>query len=675
MRNEWSDSDAADYIKQFAAKPFSNEDVALRVYTSRLIGRNPALVLHGGGNTSVKTRMKDDVGTEIDVLCVKGSGWNLDDIEPAGLPAIRLQSTQALRALKVLSDEDMVNAQRIRLLDSSAPNPSVETLLHAFLPAKFIDHSHADASLSIADQPNSEALCRQLYGDRIAYIPYVMPGFALAALAADICDKHPGAQGMLLGKHGLFTWGATAKESYDRHIEAVTIAEQYITSHRKSVAALTVPAVNYTDFAACLRGLLGERNRRYVISLRTSDKIRTFTLRPDLAEVSQRGTATPDHVIRTKRLPLLLDATKLADAATRETHIREQLDAYRAAYKAYFKAQTGKRSGTYKELDPDPRIVLVPGLGLIGVGKSLKDATIAADVYEHTVDVITDAEAIGRYEVLPESDLFDMEYWSLEQAKLGKDKPKPLAGQVVYITGAGRGIGEAVAKAFAAQGAHLYLVDRDAEPLATVAKKLGAKHEAVDVTNEAAVKASIQHCVEAFGGVDGCVSNAGTAPQGQLHSVSTDLLKQSFEINLFAHQYVASAVTNVMRTQGTGGFLLFNASKSAFNPGPDFGPYSMPKSALVTMMKQYAIEQASSGIRSNAINADRIRTGLLSQQDLAARAKARGLDPEAYWKANLLGREVTADDVANAFVWLAQAPSTTGSVVTVDGGNIAASPR
>jgi rhamnose utilization protein RhaD (predicted bifunctional aldolase and dehydrogenase)/NAD(P)-dependent dehydrogenase (short-subunit alcohol dehydrogenase family) len=645
------------------------------VYTSRLIGRNPALVLHGGGNTSVKTRLKDDLGAAVEVLCVKGSGWNLHDIEPAGLPAIRLDSTKALRKLKALSDEDMVNAQRTRLLDASAPSPSVEALLHAFLPAKFIDHSHADACLSIADQPDSEALCRQLYGDRLAFVPYVMPGFALAALAADLCDKHPAAQGMLLGRHGLFTWGATAKESYDRHIDAVTLAEQFIASRRKPVAQGAAPPARYADFAACLRGLLGERSRRYLLTLRTSDRIRDFLLRADLADVSQRGTATPDHVIRTKRLPLLLDAAQLADATAREPYLRERLDAYRAAYNGYFKTQSARRPGVYTELDRDPRIILVPGVGLIAAGKSMKDACIAADVYEHTVDVITDAEAVGRYEVLSESDLFDMEYWSLEQAKLGKDKPKPLAGQVVYITGAGRGIGEAVARAFAAQGAHLYLVDRDAEPLAAVAKKLGGKHEVLDVTSESAVRASVQHCVEAFGGVDGCVSNAGTAPQGQLHSVSTELLKQSFEINLFSHQYVAAAVTNVLRAQGTGGFLLFNASKSAFNPGPDFGPYAMPKSALVTMMKQYAIEQAGQGIRSNAINADRIRTGLLSQADLAARAKSRGLDPEAYWKANLLGREVTADDVANAFVWLAQAASTTGSVVTVDGGNIAASPR
>jgi NAD(P)-dependent dehydrogenase (short-subunit alcohol dehydrogenase family) len=289
--------------------------------------------------------------------------------------------------------------------------------------------------------------------------------------------------------------------------------------------------------------------------------------------------------------------------------------------------------------------------------------------------VIEAAEAVGRYEALPATDLFDMEYWSLEQAKLGKASPRPLQGRVVYITGAARGIGAACAQAFAKVGASLYLTDRDETPLREVAESIGAPFEVVDVAREERVRASIDHCVRTFGGLDGIVSNAGIAPQGVIDSVATEELKRSFEVNFFSHQYLASSAVRVFRAQGIGGFLLFNASKAAFNPGKGLGAYAIPKAAVVALMKQYAIECGDIRVRSNAVNADRIRTGLLDVADVERRAQARGLDADAYYRSNLLSREVTAEDVANAFVSLALAPSTTGCVVTVDGGNIAASPR
>ena len=675
MQSAWSDADARSYIERFSQQPNSNEDVALRVYTSQLIGRCPNLVLHGGGNTSVKTRLRDDLGDEVDVLCVKGSGWDLGDIEPPGLPAVRLATLARLRALPAMSDEDMVNAQRTRLLDASAPNPSVETLLHAFLPAKFIDHSHADAILSVVDQPEAEELCREIYGDRLAIVPYIMPGFALSKLAAEVQEKHPEAEGLLLLRHGLFTWGDTARQSYERHIWAVDRAERFIAQRKGTTAIRQVAEQHFRDFAPMLRGLLGEGERRYVLHLRQSGRIRDFVDRPDLDSVSQRGTATPDHVIRTKQMPLLLDVAGHGNANDLRRHMEAQLGAFRQAYRAYVARQRERTGRDVQSLDADPRVVLVPGMGIVGVGANDKAARVAADLYEHTVDVIRDAEIIGRYEVLPEDDLFDMEYWSLEQAKLGKKKALPLAGRVVYVTGAASGIGEATARAFAAQGAALYLVDRDGERLEGLASELGADWQALDVTDEAAVRESMAQAVDRYGGVDGVVSNAGAAPQGRLHECETATLRESFELNLFAHQWVAQAATRVMRQQGTGGFLLFNASKAAFNPGPGFGPYALPKAALVALTKQYAMEQGEAGIRVNAINADRIRTRLLDQGAVEKRAAARGLDLDAYYRSNLLGREVGAEDVADAFVRLALSEATTGSVLTVDGGNIAASPR
>lgn len=674
MKSQWVEADARAMVDRYAADDV-NEDIALRVYTSRLIGQDPTLVLHGGGNTSVKTRVADDLGEPIEVLCVKGSGWDLGDIEPEGLPAVRLGSLGALRERDSLSDEDMVNAQRIRLLDAGAPNPSVETLLHAFLPHKFIDHSHANAILSILDQKEAERICLEIYGERLAVVPFVMPGFELSKLAAQVQEAHPEAEGLLLLQHGLFTYGDTAKVSYERHVRAVDEAEQYIAARSTVVAVPRRADVKYTSFAPMLRGLLGEGERNYVLCLRTSPQIRAFVDREELASWSQRGVVTPDHIIRTKRVPMLLEIEGSANPDDLRLQIQVRLDEYRNAYRSYVKEQVEGRGLEIKPLDPDPRIVLVPGLGIIAVGGSPGAARIAADVYQHTVDTITDAEAVGSFQALPNADLFDMEYWSLEQAKLGKAKPLPLSGKVVLITGAAGGIGEAVAQTFSRAGASLYLVDRDAEGVARVADALGAAQQALDVTDAKAVTDCVERIVAMHGGVDGVVSNAGTAPQSDIDTCDPEILRSSLEVNLLSHQWVAQAVTARLREQGTGGFLLFNASKAAFNPGKGFGPYAVAKAALVALTKQYALECGAYGIRANAVNADRIRTSLLNAEDVSRRAEARGLSADEYYRSNLLGAEVTAADVAEAFLNLALARSTTGCIVTVDGGNIAASPR
>ena len=673
IQSAWSDSDAAQAVQRWGSEAGSNEDVALRVYTSRLIGAEASLVLHGGGNTSVKTRLPDDLGEPTDVLCVKGSGWNLGGIEPAGLPAVRLGTLQALRKLDALSDEDMVNAARTRLLDASSPNPSVETLLHAFLPHKFIDHSHADAILALADQPNAAAIAAEVFGDTLAIVDYIMPGFALAKRAAEVYEANPNCQGLLLLQHGLFTFGDTARESYERHVQAVAKAEARVASARPSVSVSPRAQVDYRALAPVLRGRLGEGTRRYVLELRQSDRIRAFVDHPELASRSGRGPVTPDHVIRTKQVPLVLDPNQATDGWA--PVVDSALASFRNAYREYFSRQVEAKGVQRTMLDPDPRVVVVPGLGIIGVGADAKAAGVAADLYEHTVSVVEAAERIGTYQALPDGDIFDMEYWSLEQAKLGKKAPKPLQGRVVYVTGAGSGIGAAAARRFASVGAHVFAVDRNAEGVRAVAEELKIPWQVVDVAEREAVRASIDEVVRRYGGLDGVVSNAGNAPQAPIDTCPPQVLHSSLAVNLLGHQWVASAASQVMRAQGTGGFLLFNASKAAFNPGRGFGPYAVAKAALVALCKQYALELGEIGVRANAINADRIRTGLLPEDVVSRRAKARGLEPDAYFRSNLLQREVTAQDVADAFVHLALAESTTGAVVTVDGGNIAASPR
>jgi rhamnose utilization protein RhaD (predicted bifunctional aldolase and dehydrogenase)/NAD(P)-dependent dehydrogenase (short-subunit alcohol dehydrogenase family) len=685
MKSLWSDADAKAAVARYAEKGV-NTELALRVYTTRLLGGDPKLVLHGGGNTSVKTQMKDVTGETLDVLCIKGSGWDMGNIEPAGLPAVRLAPLRKLRALKHLSDEDMVNFQRVNLLDAGAPNPSVETLLHAFLPHKFVDHTHANALLALTNQPDGEKLARELYGERMAYVPYTIPGHALARNVADIYEQNPKVQGLVLLRHGIFSFAEDARTAYELMIEYVTAAEERLAKNRKTIAAASVPKsiAPLAEVAPILRGACAISNdrhegiaKRQVLCFRSSPQILSYVNGSEVQRYSQVGVATPDHTIRTKDWPLLLPAPEAGKLHEWAAHAQEATGRFVEHYHSYFRRNNEHANPKKTELDPLPRVALVQGLGLFGLGASAKDAAIAADIAEATVAVITDAEAIGRYQSIPEADQFEIEYWSLEQAKLGKGTEKALARQVAVITGGGSGIGAATAKAMAREGAEVAVLDRDLVAAQTVAKSIGkyALAVACDVTDEKAVRAAFDHVAESFGGVDIVVSNAGAAWQGRIGEVDDDTLRQSFELNFFAHQCVAQNAVRVMRVQGTGGVLLFNASKQAVNPGRDFGPYGLPKAATMFLMKQYALDYGKDGIRSNAVNADRIRTGLLTDDMVTARAKARGISEKDYMTGNLLGREVSADDVAQAFVFLALARKTTAASITVDGGNIEASLR
>jgi rhamnose utilization protein RhaD (predicted bifunctional aldolase and dehydrogenase)/NAD(P)-dependent dehydrogenase (short-subunit alcohol dehydrogenase family) len=663
-----------------------NEDLALRTYTTRLLGSDPRLVLHGGGNTSVKTTVKDMLGEDVQVICIKGSGWDMGNIEPQGLPAVKLEPLRRLRKLDKLSDEDMVNYQRINLLDSGSPNPSVETLLHAFLPHKFIDHVHSTAVLALVDQPDGEAVAREVYGDKVAYVTYTIPGFALAKSVADVFDKNPGVEGLVLLQHGIFTVGDTARQAYDRMIHFVTLAEERLGRQRKQRAQGKLPAnvASLPEIAPILRGAVAlNKNpsagtaRRQILNFRTGPAILSYVNGAELARYSQQGVVTPDHTIRTKNWPLLVPAPQEGRLAEWSKDVHAAVDAYVAHYHDYFARNNAQSPQKKTELDPLPRVILVPGVGLFGVGASAKNAAIAADIAENTVEVITDAEAIGEFKPISEFDMFEVEYWSLEQAKLGKSNEKSLARQVAVITGGGSGIGAATAKAMAKEGAEVAILDRDPDAAKAVAKKIGGKALAVecDVTNPQSVRAAFDAVVSAFGGVDIVVSNAGAAWQGTIGHVDDETLRKSFELNFWAHQGVAQAATRIMQKQGTFGCLLFNTSKQAVNPGKDFGPYGLPKAATLFLVKQYALDHGRDGIRANAVNADRIRSGLLTDEMVAARSKARGLSEADYMAGNLLRREVTAEDVADAFVYLATASKTTAAVVTVDGGNIEASLR
>jgi len=701
VQHRWSDAAAREAIARYGAQGV-NEDLALRTYSARLLGADPELVLHGGGNTSVKTTVHGLLGEPIPVLCVKGSGWDLGTIEPPGHPAVRLEPLQALRALDALSDEAMVAAQRQNLIDPAAPNPSVEALLHAFLPHTFVDHTHSIALLALADQPDAAEVCREVYGDRVALVPYVMPGFALAKAAALAYEAAVAGgnepEGMVLLQHGLFSFGATAEQSYDRMVDLVRRAEERLARGERSLHAVAVPERPAPAAAVLpvLRGALGRAavaagvRPHWILALRDTPLARAISDDARLPDWAGRGVATPDHVIRTKAWPLVLpplpsggDGPALAAWGQA---LEQALEAYAAEYRAYFLRQNAAAGGVKKALDPLPRVAAIPGLGLVGIGKSAAEAATVADIAEAWAQTLLAAEAVGRFAPVGEADTFAMEYWSLEQAKLGKAAEKPLARQVVLVTGGAGAIGAATARAFAAAGADVAVLDLDQAAAEAVAASCGkrALAAACDVTDPAAVQAAVAAVAAHFGGLDIVVSNAGAAWTGPMATLADADLRASFELNFFAHQNVAQAALAVFRAQDRpegggrpvlGGQLLFNVSKQALNPGPNFGAYGISKAALLALVRQYALEEGEAAVRVNAINADRIRSGLLDDTMIKERSAARGLSEELYMAGNLLGAEVRASDVADAFVALARMERTTGALLTVDGGNVAAMVR
>ena len=677
MKNNWSNSEAQKYIKKYK-KLGHSKDMALRVYTTRLLGRNSELVLHGGGNTSVKTSIKDIDGKNYDVLCVKGSGWDMAEIEPAGLPAVKLNPLLALKNKKYLSDEDMVAYQKRNLIDIKSPNPSVETFLHAFLPFKFVDHTHSDAIMDITNRSNGKELCKKIFGSKVSIVPYVMPGFGLAQKINEVYKKNPNINCLILLNHGIFTFDDDAKKSYDLMIKYVSIAEKTIKKlKRKKIKQIK----NYNfkfkphEIAPILRGLLSEnKDQKFILNYRTNKNLNYFINGQDVKRYSGIGTATPDHVIRVKPFPLVISPKENSSIEDFKKLAEKSFNDYRKKYVRYFNTNKKKVKGKKTMLDTSPRVILVQNVGLFSVGDSLKASKIAGDLTETNARVISSVEETTKYKFIPKKDLFDVEYWSLEQAKIKKAK-KILQGNVVVITGGFGAIGTATFKLFKSYGAEIVLLDYDAKKVIRVQSKISDLCLHCDVRNKNSVKAAFKKINEIYGGVDILISNAGTAIGGSIAEVDDKILRESFEDNFFSHQNCASETIKIMKKQNIQGCLLFNISKQSVNPGKNFGPYGLPKTALLSLCKQYAVDYGSIGIRSNGVNADRIRSGLLNHGMIKSRAKAREVSTDEYMRGNLLLNEVKAEDVAKAFFHLAVSKKTTGAVLTVDGGNIAASLR
>jgi len=705
MQSRWTDEEAAAFLERYGTE--HGEDLALRIYTSRLIGRDEDLVLHGGGNTSVKTTVTDLLGEPIDVLCVKGSGWGLVDIEPAGLPAVRLDALRRLRAVDAMSDEAMVNEVRIHLLDASSPTPSVETLLHAFLPHRFVDHSHADAILVLTNQPDGEALIREALGATMPVLPWIMPGFPLAKAVAAAYEAQPDCEGIVLLKHGLFTFGDDARTSYERMVRLVDKAERFCAERiagrplmtdvsRAAASDVAAPAApTPADLAAAvlptLRGALAVPGtggpQRFVASWRGAEDLVAFSRHPDAAALLAEGPLTPDHVIRTKAAYLVLREAEARDAEA----VRARVAAYADAYRRYFEANRERVALPPTMLDPHPRVVVVAGAGVFAFGPDAKAAGIAGDLAEHTLRAKARAAALGSYEALPLAELFDMEYWSLEQAKLGTKRPPLLAGRIALVTGGAGAIGHGTAAELLRAGAHVLLTDIDEAGLARAAALLreafpGAPLATapLDVTDPASVDAAFRRCVLTFGGLDVLVPNAGIAHVSALKDMDDAAFRRVVDVNLTGTMTVLRAAARLFEQQGTGGGVVLQASKNVFAPGAQFGAYSASKAGAAQLGKIAALELAPLGVRVNMINADAVfgddvPSGLWAEVG-PGRMQARGLDPEGlkdyYRDRSLLGVRVTAADVGRAVVFFAsEATPTTGATLPVDGGVAAAFPR
>jgi rhamnulose-1-phosphate aldolase/alcohol dehydrogenase len=693
VRSRWKDAEAQAFVERYRAQ---GEPLALRVYSSRLIGSDPELVLHGGGNTSLKSRARDRFGEEIAVLHVKGSGWELDTIEPAGLPAVALEPLRRLRALERLDDESMVAELRRALLDPGAPNPSVETLLHAFLPHAYIDHSHANAILVLTNQPDGEARIRELYGPRVGFVPYVMAGFALALRAAEIFEKSPGVLGLVLEKHGLFSFGATAQESYERHVALADQAERALEAALAGTRPKPRPSTLWSadeivELAPLVRGALAEPTedpdrpfRRWILEHRSSAEILRFAESEAGRRLAPTSPITPDHVIRTKGPYLIAEPGPDEPRAA----LADAVNAYRAHYRDYFERNARAKGVVRTPLDPTPRVVLVPGAGMFAVGETAKAARIAADLAEANVRVKLHAEAIGRYQGIDEGDLFDMEYWSLEQAKLGARTLPPLSGDVALVTGGAGAIGEGVAVCLLEAGAHVVLADRDRDRLDAVADRLGGSALATvacDVRDEGSVRDAYRETVRRFGGLDVLVAGAGIAHAGPLTSLSLDQFRSAVDVNLVGTFLMLRAGLALLARQGTGGHVVLISTKNVFAPGAEFGAYSASKAGAHQLARIAALEGAASGVRVNLINADAVFGDPANPSGLwrevgPARAAARGLSPERleefYRQRNLLRTRVTPRHIGHAVVFFAsQKTPTTGAVLPVDGGLPEAFPR
>jgi rhamnose utilization protein RhaD (predicted bifunctional aldolase and dehydrogenase)/NAD(P)-dependent dehydrogenase (short-subunit alcohol dehydrogenase family) len=702
MQNRWSDEEACRFVAEYS--PQWGEDLALRTYSSRLLGAEESLVLHGGGNTSVKSHATSVLGEQVPALYVKASGYNLADISPDGHSGVDLQFLKRLRALQDLSDAVMADQFRAHLFNPRAATPSLETLAHAFLPHKFIDHTHADAVLALTNQAEGEKHVREALGDLVLILGYVRPGFKLAKAAAEAYESQAGCKAMVWMRHGLVTWGATARESYQVTIELITRAEQYLAERATRplvVQFSTAPAAaeeRLATVAPLVRGLLalpsGDLDRpwhRVILQSLIDRKTLDFVDSDRGKHIALTPSLTSDHLIRTKALPLWLDNPAYADPQKLRQQLSTALQDYRSAYRAYVERYSACLQGEIAVFDPNPRVLLLPGLGAVCTGKDVHAAKVACDITAHTLGVKAQVAAMGSYEGLSESDLFDMEYQPFQHAKLGKEGELPLGREVAVITGAAGAIGSAIAEGLLGNGCHVAVTDLAGPPLQELATELKRSFGdrvlgiPLDVTDAASVARGFQAIVKMWGGVDLVVINAGRALVSSLEEMNLEGFRQLEQVNTEGALLILLEAGRHFRYQGTGGDIVLVSTKNVFAPGASFGAYSATKAAAHQLARIASLEMAEIGVRVNMVSPDAVFSHGTRKSGLWAevgpdRMRVRGLDEKGledyYQKRNLLKARVTAEHVARAVLFFAtrQTP-TTGATLPVDGGLPEATPR
>lgn len=652
MKSRWNEEDAARF----------DDPLSLRAYSSRLIGSDEDLVLHGGGNTSVKTSLEDIFGEEHEVLYVKGSGWDLGEIEPAGFAPVRLDVLKRMADLESLADSDMVKHQRAAMLDPSAPNPSVEAILHAIIPFRYVDHTHADAVVTLTNTPDGERLVREVYGERVLVVPYVMPGFMLARRVRSLTSEVDWStlEGIVLMNHGVFSFADEARDSYERMIRLVDEAERCLESRGAMNVALSAAPrdIDCRRLSILREWVSVAAGKPMLVNTDAGPEAAGFSERDDIECIAVRGPLTPDHVIRTKRVPLMIGED-----------IDDSISGFIDDYKHYF---LGNTDGSKTCLDPAPRWGVWPGCGILSFGASVKETGVVADIARHTARAIQWAEALGGWRALPEKDIFDVEYWELEQAKIkAGGRVPPFAGKIALVTGAGSGIGKACAAALLERGAVVVAADVKGLTSPELARP-DVKTVECDVTDAGTLQDLVETGVRTFGGLDILISNAGNFPASRsIEDMDDYTWNSSLELNLSSHQRLLRYSIPYLR-HGIEPAVVFVGSRNVPAPGPDASAYSAAKAGLAQLARVAAMELAEEGIRVNTVHPDAVfDTGLWSDGVLRSRARSYGMSVEEYKTRNLLKTEVTAADVAGVICELAGATfsRTTGAQVPVDGGN------
>ena len=655
MISLWSDTDAGK---------FADNPLQLRVYSSRLLGQQPDLVLHGGGNTSVKVSEKNLFGEDEDILYVKGSGWDLATIEAEGFAPVRLDALKHMAGFEQLSDSDMVRMQRAAMTDPYAPNPSVEAILHAIIPTRYVDHTHADAVVTITNTPDGKDRIRELYGDRVLIVPFVMPGFVLARQIHQMTRDIDWSQvdGMILMNHGVFSFDDDARNSYEKMIDIVTRAEQYIETNAVPVqhGASEHKAFDLLTLARIRQAVSVYRNAPVYAVPDDSTEAREFACLEKVHDIATRGPLTPDHIIRTTQLPLIHANT--ADGTV-------EVENYAAAYQAYFDRNAQPNQVC---LDRAPRWAVWKQCGLVAFGATLKEAGIIADISHHTIGAIQQAEQMGGWHALPEKDLFDMEYWELEQAKLGKSRSTPpFQGKIALVTGAASGIGKACVEALLEHGAAVAALD-----IAPAINGLYGRDDVLeiicDVSDDAGLKQAVEDTVRRFGGLDIVVSNAGIFTANQaIENMDAESWRLSMAVNLDSHQRLIQYSAPYLR-HGIDPCVVIIASKNVPAPGPGASAYSVAKAGLTQLARVAALELGADNIRVNTIHPNAVfDTGVWTVEVLAGRAQSYGMSIEDYKANNVLHTSVASSNVADMVCAMAGKAfaKTTGAQVPVDGGN------